>query len=67
MRLLVVVVLATLSGCAQTRPWQRADLARPQMQLDGDPDLAALRDHALSTREGAIGGNGRGGGGCGCN
>jgi hypothetical protein len=64
--LLVLTLLG--SACATTRPWQRAALARPEMALDGsDPEAAALRQHALSTREGAVGGHGQGGGGCGCN
>jgi hypothetical protein len=37
------------------------------MSLDEDPDEAALKQHYLGTREGAVGGSGGGGGGCGCN
>ena len=63
--LLFVFVFA--SGCARTRPYQREDLARPEMAPDPDPDEAALQQHLYGTREGAIGGSGGGGGGCGCN
>ncbi|MGD8859142.1 MAG: DUF4266 domain-containing protein [Myxococcales bacterium] len=54
-------------GCATTRPWEREVLAKPVMSPDGKPGRAALRQHYLSTREGAVGGFGGGGGGCGCN
>lgn len=57
-----------LAGCgATTRPWQRERLADPMMAPDGDIDREALRAHMLGTREGAVGGFGSGGGGCGCN
>jgi len=58
---------ALVSGCSRTRPYQREDLARPEMAPDPDPDQAALHQHLLGTREGAVGGFGGGGGGCGCN
>ncbi|KAB2905556.1 MAG: DUF4266 domain-containing protein [Kofleriaceae bacterium] len=64
----VLVLGAFLAtGCARTRPWQRENLARPEMVPDGDSGREALRHHVLSTREGAVGGFGGGGGGCGCN
>lgn len=69
-RLLLAALLSALSlatACARTRPYQREDLARPEMAPDGDPDEAALHQHLLGTREGAVGGFGGGGGGCGCN
>ncbi|MCC7537941.1 MAG: DUF4266 domain-containing protein [Deltaproteobacteria bacterium] len=67
--LAILVALATswLSACATTRPWEREDLARSAMAPDPDPDRDALRRHFLTTREGAGGALGAGGGGCGCN
>ena len=62
-----LMAAALVSGCARTRPYQREDLARPEMAPDPDPDQAALHQHLLGTREGAVGGFGGGGGGCGCN
>ena len=61
------VWLGLLAGCATTTAWEREYLARPEMSLDDDADEAALRQHYLGTREGAVGGSGGGGGGCGCN
>ncbi len=64
----VLFIAASLVGaCATTRPYQREHLARPEMAPDPDPDEAALYQHLLGTREGAVGGSGGGGGGCGCN
>jgi hypothetical protein len=65
--LLSLLALALASACATTRPYQREYLARPEMAADPDPDEAALYQHLLGTREGAVGGGGGGGGGCGCN
>jgi hypothetical protein len=64
----MLVVLAVLAGgCATTKPWERENLAQPEMAPDEDADSATLRGHYRSTREGAVGGFGGGGGGCGCN
>jgi hypothetical protein len=64
---IALATAALAAGCARTRPYQREDLARPEMAPDPDPDEAALHQHLLGTREGAVGGFGGGGGGCGCN
>ena len=69
-RWLGLMLLGTLglrSGCARVQPHERGRLAKPDMQLAPDPDLAAGSEHALEYREGAVGGLGGGGGGCGCN
>lgn len=65
--LLFLSTLLALGGCATTQPWERGDLAREVMRVDGDEDASALRQHVLSVREGTSGGFGGGGGGCGCN
>lgn len=59
--------VALLGGCARVQPHERGRLARPDMKLAPDPDLAAGSEHALDYREGSAGGIGGGGGGCGCN
>jgi len=70
---LLVVSLAALAagGCSTARwtvkPHQRELLADRIMQPDGDAQETAADDHILSNREGAIGGSGTSGGGCGCN
>ncbi len=65
----VVVAFAALfaSGCVVVHAQQRAVLADPVMQFDGEPRAEAQRAHALENREGSFGGAGVAGGGCGCN
>ncbi len=63
--LAVQVLLA--GACVTVRPEQRAILADPVMQFQGDPREAAQRQHVLDNREGSFGGSSVQGGGCGCN
>jgi len=58
-----------LSGCANepVQPWERDVLARRSMQLDAYPLDSYLDDHIYFSKESATGGQGIGGGGCGCN
>jgi len=56
-----------VAGCATVRPQDRATLADPTMQFEGDPQVAAQERHAIENREGSYGGSGVSGGGCGCN
>ncbi len=58
-----------LIGCASlgVKPWERDDLARPEMQLDADPLESAIDDHIHFSKEASSGGRAFGGGGCGCN
>ncbi|MET0594012.1 MAG: DUF4266 domain-containing protein [Polyangiaceae bacterium] len=66
--LAAAVLLGVLSGgCVTVRPEQRAILADPVMQFQGDPREAAQRQHVLEKREGSFGGTSVQGGGCGCN
>jgi hypothetical protein len=61
--------LLALSGCSSlgAKPWQRAALSRPDMQVDADAVQAGLDDHIYFSKEASSGGRGFGGGGCGCN
>ena len=69
--LLPLLVTAGLSGCGNIEPWvkpyERDQLADPIMALDGDPVSVAYIQHVYEAREGAKGGEGAVGGGCGCN
>jgi hypothetical protein len=61
---------ALLAGCATfepPKPWERGNLARPDMQFDFDRLDAKTQQHIYSSKEAANGGYGVGGGGCGCN
>jgi len=68
--LLALVMLQGLSGCSiepWVKPYERDRLADPIMALDGDPVSTAYIQHVYEAREGARGGEGAAGGGCGCN
>lgn len=55
-----------LSGCASVAPWERGNLAKPQMNPNPHPMQSGLRTHDYSAREAAAAGGATGGGGCGC-
>lgn len=69
--LLVLAVLAGTAGCSNIEPWvkpyERDRLADPIMALDMDPVSSSYLQHVYEAREGARGGEGAAGGGCGCN
>jgi hypothetical protein len=69
--LLPLLVVGGLTGCSSIEPWvkpyERDKLADPIMALDGDPVSVAYIQHVYEAREGAKGGEGAVGGGCGCN
>ena len=67
--LIVLLVCATLLGCATTpvQPWERGRLAKWDMRWDPDPLQAAQHAHAHFSKEGTSGEIGAAGGGCGCN
>jgi hypothetical protein len=68
MRSGALLLLGLLSACGsfEPKPWQRGDLARPEMAWDPDPVDAAIRAHTYDSKEAASGRAGVGGGGCGC-
>jgi Domain of unknown function (DUF4266) len=66
LRNLLLTFMVTLTACAPLQPWERGNLAKPQMALDPYPLQSALRAHNYGSREAAAGGNAAQGGGCGC-
>jgi len=68
-----LATLLVLSGCSSiniepwVKPYERDRLADPIMFLDMDPVSSAYIYHVYEAREGARGGEGTAGGGCGCN
>jgi hypothetical protein len=60
---------AALGGCAMQAPkaWERELHARPAMSLSGDTLDSRLSAHIYTSKENSSGGQGVGGGGCGCN
>jgi hypothetical protein len=69
--LVAALALLALSGCARIEPWvkpyERENLADPIMAWDRDPVSSSYIQHVYESREGARGGTGATGGGCGCN
>ena len=69
--LATLLIVAGLSACSNIEPWvkpyERDRLADPIMFLNADPVSSAYIYHVYEAREGARGGEGTAGGGCGCN
>ena len=68
-RLMLAIVVPALlcAGCAGPKPWEKGDLARPEMAMGGDPLDKHFSEHIYGSKQAASGGYGVGGGGCGCN
>ena len=56
-----------ISGCSSVEPWERGNLAKPEMQIGSDPVDDLLLEQVFYSKEAASGGVGAAGGGCGCN
>lgn len=67
--LAICAVLAGLSGCAlkPVQPWDKGELARSDMLMQGDGLETRFNEHIYTSKEAASGGSAVGGGGCGCN
>jgi hypothetical protein len=65
----LALALAAAAGCAiePVQPWEKGNLARPEMSFDGNPLETRYVEHVHASREASSGGTGVGGGGCGCN
>jgi hypothetical protein len=65
-----LALTAALGACASYSPpqaWEKQYLAKPEMQFDVDKLDVKNIQHIYYSKEGASGGYGLGGGGCGCN
>ena len=71
MKLVFALMLAAgLTGCAgfgQVQPWEKGNLAKPEMTFNDNGVFNRYDDHIYTSRESSSGGAGVGGGGCGCN
>ena len=67
--LIILLVAGSLGACGRTavRAAEKEFLADQVMVFDEDSQEASSDDHIRANREGASGGHGAGGGGCGCN
>ena len=69
-RWLMISAVLVLAACSTqpVQPWQRGDLARPEMAWErGLVEEGVIRTHTFVSKEAASGGAALGGGGCGCN
>lgn len=64
---LILVAAGALGGCATVSPWEREYLATPAMDAELEEGEGEFQAHVFDSREGATGGHGSTGGGCGCN
>jgi hypothetical protein len=62
---LLLAVLSSSAACAHVTAYERGDLAHPTMTTSDI--VSPSEEHARSVQEGAVGGGGSAGGGCGCN
>jgi hypothetical protein len=63
----VAVAIGLTTGCTTVRASQREHLAKRAMTDDRTGTESRYLEHERSAREGASGGAGQPGGGCGCN
>lgn len=66
----LLLTLSTLTACSSmntVKAWDKDILARPEMALVDDKVVEYLDGHIYFSKEGSVGGQGMGGGGCGCN
>ncbi|RUM65930.1 MAG: hypothetical protein DSZ05_05245 [Sulfurospirillum sp.] len=66
--LLLFLFLLFWVGCSvKVSPWQKGRLAKETMREDGgNPYRTKFNEHIFISKEGAKGGGGVSGGGCGC-
>jgi len=75
-KLLTTIVCLLASACStaqnmstseDVKPWEKDILAQKDMQFPQDGMFSFSDDHIYFSKEASTGGNGVGGGGCGCN
>lgn len=62
-----LVLVQSACSVTEVNPWDRDLLAKQSMQLVADPIQKGLDEHIYFSKEASSGGEGVGGGGCGCN
>lgn len=69
-RIILITMIFSITACAglkKVQPWEKGNLAKPEMTFEGDALDNAFTEHTYFSKESASGGGGVGGGGCGCN
>ncbi len=63
----IVMLCVLTTSCVRVKPYQRGTLSKRSMTADKDASESRFEQHSRGSREGADGGTGEAGGGCGCN
>ena len=68
-KLIPILSAGLLFGCSDlgVKPWERDLLAQDEMSIISEPLESGFNDHIYFSKEASSGGQGFGGGGCGCN
>jgi hypothetical protein len=69
-KIILIAMIFSVTACAsfkKVQPWEKGNLAKPEMTFEGDVLDSAYVEHTYFSKEGSSGGVGVGGGGCGCN
>jgi len=69
-RIIFITLIFSITACAslkKVQPWEKGNLAKPEMTFEGDALDNAFTEHTYFSKEGSSGGGVVGGGGCGCN
>lgn len=75
-KIITIAACLLMSGCStisnistseKVKPWEKDILAQQGMQFPQDKMFSYSDDHIFFSKEASTGGNGVGGGGCGCN
>ena len=75
-KILTIIVCLLITSCStvsnmsineNVKPWEKDILAQQEMQFPQDKMFSFSDDHIFFSKEASTGGNGVGGGGCGCN
>ncbi len=75
-KFLTIITCLLISACStmenmtvseEVKPWEKDILAQKDMQFPPDGMFGFSDDHIYFSKEASTGGNGVGGGGCGCN
>ena len=63
----MIVACLALASCVQVQPWEKAYLAKPEMQFAKGGTAGRVKEHVRYSKEAAHGDVTLSAGGCGCN
>ena len=63
----VLLLVTSITACTTVKPWEHANLSRPEMTLSSTPLTTAIENYIYSSKEGSSSHSTVVGGGCDCN